>query len=105
MSLYAKRLERGRFIWPSVVDGVAVITPAQLGHAGRDRLASSGLQLAAYGGGLRRRFCLACDLRLALLIFDSRITWDVIQFAGGDGSAITPRRCGWAQGGADRGAR
>jgi transposase len=32
MSLYAKRLERGRFIWPSVVDGVAVITSAQLGY-------------------------------------------------------------------------
>lgn len=32
MSLYAKRLERGRFIWPSIVDGVAVITAAQLGY-------------------------------------------------------------------------
>ena len=32
MSLYAKRLERGRFIWPSPVDGSVVITPAQLGY-------------------------------------------------------------------------
>ncbi len=32
MSLYAKRLERGRFIWPSPVDGVVSITPAQLGY-------------------------------------------------------------------------
>lgn len=32
MSLYAKRLERGRFIWPSPADGAVVITPAQLGY-------------------------------------------------------------------------
>lgn len=32
MSLYAKRLERGKFIWPSVVDGAIAITPAQLGY-------------------------------------------------------------------------
>jgi transposase len=32
VSLYAKRLERGRFIWPTPVDGVVPITPAQLGY-------------------------------------------------------------------------
>jgi transposase len=32
MSLYAKRLERGRFIWPSSADGAAAITAAQLGY-------------------------------------------------------------------------
>ena len=32
MSLYAKRLERGRFMWPSPADGVVTITPAQLGY-------------------------------------------------------------------------
>ena len=32
MSLYAKRLERGKFIWPSRADGVVVITPAQLAY-------------------------------------------------------------------------
>ena len=32
MSLYAKRLERGRFIWPSPADGVVAITPGQLAY-------------------------------------------------------------------------
>ena len=32
MSLYAKRLERGRFVWPSPADGVVAITAAQLGY-------------------------------------------------------------------------
>jgi transposase len=32
MSLYAKRLEHGRFIWPSPADGSLAITAAQLGY-------------------------------------------------------------------------
>jgi transposase len=32
MSLYAKRLERGRFIWPSPADGVVSISASQLGY-------------------------------------------------------------------------
>ncbi len=32
LSLYAKRLERGRFTWPSPADGGVAITPAQLGY-------------------------------------------------------------------------
>ena len=32
MSLYMKRLERGAFIWPTVVDGVVSITSAQLNY-------------------------------------------------------------------------
>ena len=32
MSLYAKRLERGRFIWPQTTEGAMVITAAQLSY-------------------------------------------------------------------------
>ena len=32
MSLYAKRLERGRFIWPAPADGIVAITPSQLAY-------------------------------------------------------------------------
>ena len=32
MSLYTKRLERGRFIWPSPADGTVAITLAQLAY-------------------------------------------------------------------------
>jgi transposase len=32
MCLFAKRLERGRFIWPSPADGTIAVTPAQLGY-------------------------------------------------------------------------
>jgi transposase len=30
--LFSKRLEKGRFIWPSAADGVITISPAQLGY-------------------------------------------------------------------------
>ena len=32
MSLYAKRLERGRFIWPSVTAGIVPISASQLAY-------------------------------------------------------------------------
>ena len=32
MSLYAKRLEKGRFIWPSPADGVVSISASQLAY-------------------------------------------------------------------------
>ena len=30
LCLFAERLERGRFVWPSIVDGALILTPAQL---------------------------------------------------------------------------
>jgi transposase len=36
MSLYAKRLERGRFIWPSAADGAVAISASQVACIGRD---------------------------------------------------------------------
>jgi transposase len=32
MSLYAKRLDRGRFVWPVTVDGVVTLTAAQMSY-------------------------------------------------------------------------
>jgi transposase len=32
MSLYAKRLEKGRFVWPSPADGVVGISAPQLAY-------------------------------------------------------------------------
>ena len=51
-SLYAKRLERGRFLWPSPADGVVAITPAQLGYMLEgDRLEEPAADLASTGAG------------------------------------------------------
>ncbi len=32
MSLYAKRLDRGRYIWPTAVDGVVAISASQVAY-------------------------------------------------------------------------
>lgn len=32
LCLFAKRLERGRFIWPATSEGAVSLTPAQLGY-------------------------------------------------------------------------
>jgi transposase len=32
ISLYSKRLDRGRFVWPQTVDGVVSLTPGQMSY-------------------------------------------------------------------------
>jgi transposase len=51
MSLYAKWLEKGRFIWPTPTDGAVAVSAAQLGYLlDGDRLAQPARHLAAAGG-------------------------------------------------------
>ena len=54
--LFSKRLERGRFVWPSQAQGRVSVTPAQLSSASRgDRLARAAADLASADGGLNPR--------------------------------------------------
>jgi hypothetical protein len=50
LCLFSKRLERGRFLWPSTADGTVTISTAQLGYLGRHRLEN-----ARRKPGVRRR--------------------------------------------------
>ena len=53
LCLFAKRLERGRFIWPQATEGTVCLTRAQLSmFAGRHRLAKTAEDLDARGCGL-----------------------------------------------------
>jgi transposase len=46
LCLFAKRLESGKFVWPPIVDGKMVLTPAQLTRVGYPHQAA-----AAVSGG------------------------------------------------------
>jgi transposase len=46
LSLYAKRLDRGKFIWPSASDGAVDLSGPDGLYAGRDRLEKSATDMA-----------------------------------------------------------
>ena len=49
ISLYVKRLDHGRFIWPTPADGAVAVSAAQLGYLlEEDRLAQPAAHLAAF---------------------------------------------------------
>ena len=53
LCLFAKRLERGRFLWPQAANGtVSSDARAVVDALGRDRLAAAGAQLRAADGGV-----------------------------------------------------
>jgi transposase len=53
LSLYAKRLDRGKFIWPSASDGAVSISAAQMAYMlGRDRLEKSATDMAVNRRGV-----------------------------------------------------
>ena len=56
--MFLKRLERGRFVWPSAKEGKVALTPAQLSMLleGIDWRAPAA-DLAALGGGIIRPSC------------------------------------------------
>ena len=54
LCLFAKRLERGRFLWPQAAKRNGFVDArAAVDAAGRDRLAAAGAQLRAADGGVR----------------------------------------------------
>ena len=56
LSLYAKRLDRGKFIWPSAKEGVVSISAGQMGYMLEGiRLAASATDMEAEERRLRRR--------------------------------------------------
>lgn len=58
MSLYVKRLEHGRFIWPTPADGAVAISAAQLGYLFNDTPETVDILLS-----LRNRAVKHVDLR------------------------------------------
>lgn len=59
LCLFAKRLERGRFVWPQAASGSVSLSGAQPRCPGGHRLAASGAYLATESG--RVNFCCLSD--------------------------------------------
>ena len=51
--LFAKRLERGRFLWPSIADGVVTISTAQMAYLLDGIEANAAENLASAGGWIK----------------------------------------------------
>ena len=69
MSLYAKRLEKGRFIWPSPTAGVVGISASQLAYMlDGIRLAESGSYLPTGARGIVGGACIFWSQRRASVI-------------------------------------
>jgi transposase len=65
LCLFAKRLERGRFIWPQATSGTVSLTPV-VDVAGRDRLAATGTQLRTADGGVSKILSLFLSIFILL---------------------------------------
>jgi len=78
LCLFAKRLERGRFIWPRAEQGVAVLTPAQLssvrGSSARCTLRHCAGSAFRFAGSWAARQNVA---RLAQKLWVSRVPTDL----------------------------
>jgi transposase len=67
--LFTKRLEKGRFLWPSPADGAISISPAQLGY-----LLSGSIGDIPRKPGVQRRLADGLSLKL-LANYDSLTRW------------------------------
>jgi transposase len=63
---FTKRLERGRFLWPSVAEGAVTISPAQLGY-----LLSGSIGVIRRRVGVRRRWDEYLGLQTAMDVIPS----------------------------------
>jgi transposase len=81
LCLFAKRLERGRFVWPQATHGAVALTAAVVDAARRHRLASSGAHQRTAAGSVSAMACFAacaCGVVLGLLVYLARAARTVV---------------------------